>query len=522
MKTTILFLFLQLFLHFVNAQYTNVLIDADGSPTEPSIAINPKNTNQLVGGSNINNIYFSNDAGISWTNFSLYSSYGVWGDPCILADTMNNFYFTHLSYTDTPTGWIDRIVTQKSSDVGLTWNDGTFTGLNGSKDQDKSWTAFDHSALSAYKGNIYVTWTEFDDYGSFDFEMRSRIMFSRSEDLTQTWSVPVAISEFEGDCIDSDHTAEGAVPCIGPNGEIYVAWSLNDTLYFDKSLDGGETWLDNDLIVSTQPDGWDYMITGHDRCNGLPILHCDLSGGTNNGTIYINWSDQRNGTNDTDVWISKSTDGGTSWSSALRVNDDDAGRQNYLSWMTIDQATGFIYVLFYDRRNHNNAQTDVYLAYSTDGGETFTNVMISETPFTPWDSEFFGDYLNITAHNGIVRPIWARMDNGNSSIWTAIVDLPIGVEAPNHFQAQLKNYPNPFSQSTTIRFNTAVSQQLSMSICDVFGKGIMSVFDKKQFNSGAHSVELNLAGQGYADGIYIVKLDNGVYAEQIRMIVVGE
>jgi hypothetical protein len=137
-------------------------------------------------------------------------------------------------------------------------------------------------------------------------------------------------------------------------------------------------------------------------------------------------------------------------------------------------------------------------------------------------SKVTGVLLNITAHNGIVRPIWARMDNGNTSIWTAIVDFPIGIEAPNHFQAQLKNYPNPFRQKTTVSFNTAVSQILSMSVYDVFGKRIMNVFDKRQFNSGAHSVELNLAGEGYADGVYIVKLDNGVYAEQIRMGLVGE
>jgi hypothetical protein len=522
MKTIIPFLFLQLSVHFVLAQYTNIQIDANDNPTEPSIAINPKNTSQLVAGSNIDNIYYSANGGISWTNFILNSSYGVWGDPCILADTMNNFYFTHLSNTNTPTGWIDRIVTQKSSDAGATWNNGTYTGLNGSKDQDKSWTVFDRSALSAFKGNIYVTWTEFDDYGSFDLDMRSRIMFSKSEDLTETWSAPIAISEFEGDCIDSDHTAEGAVPCVGPNGQVYVVWSLNDTLYFDKSFDGGETWLDNDLIVATQPGGWDYTIAGHDRCNGLPIAQCDCSGGVNNGTIYINWSDQRNGTSDTDVWISKSTDGGTTWSPEVRVNDDAPGSQNYLSWMTIDQSTGFIYVLFYDRRNYNDNNTDVYMAYSTDGGETFTNVLISETPFTPLDTEFFGDYLNITAHNGAVRPIWARMDNANTSIWTAIVDFPIGIEAPNHFQTQLKNYPNPFQQNTTVSFNTAVSQSLSMSIYDVFGKRIMNVFDKKQFNSGAHSMELNLSGQGFANGIYIVKLDNGAHAEQIRLNVAGQ
>ena len=61
------------------------------------------------------------------------------------------------------------------------------------------------------------------------------------------------------------------------------------------------------------PGGWDYDIPGINRCNGLPITVCDLSGGSNHGTIYINWTDQRNGTDDTDVWLAKSTDGGDTW-----------------------------------------------------------------------------------------------------------------------------------------------------------------------------------------------------------------
>ena len=49
--------------------------------------------------------------------------------------------------------------------------------------------------------------------------------------------------------MDSSNSTEGAVPCIGPNGEIYVGWSAHDKLYFDRSTDGGSTWLDNDIIA---------------------------------------------------------------------------------------------------------------------------------------------------------------------------------------------------------------------------------------------------------------------------------
>jgi hypothetical protein len=90
--------------------------------------------------------------------------------------------------------------------------------------------------------------------------------------------------------------------------------------------------------------------------------------------------------------------------------------------MTVDQSTGYIYVVFYDRRNYVNENTDVYMAFSRDGGVTFINERISESPFFPESSAFMGDYINIAASNGVVRPVWTRVDTTQLSVWTAIID----------------------------------------------------------------------------------------------------
>jgi hypothetical protein len=515
--------FLLLFLLSARAQFTNIMIDNVGDPTEPSIAINPLNTNQMVAGSNIDNQYYSANAGQTWTKQTLTSDWGVWGDPCIVTDTSGRFYFLHLSYSAESNGWIDRIVCQRSDDGGLTWPVKNYMGLNSSKDQDKEWAAYDGVATSPYKGTMYVTWTEFDSYGSSNVSNRSRIRFSKSTDHGVTWSSAQTISQFTGDCIDSDNTAEGAVPAVGANGEVYVSWSLDDTIYFDRSLDGGQTWLATDIVAATQPGGWDYAIAGHDRCNGLPITYTDLSGGPNHGTIYLNWSDQRNGNTDTDVWLSKSVNGGNTWTAPVRVNSDAAGRQNYLSWMTVDQATGVVYIVFYDRRNYSSSsmQTDVYLAYSTDAGNTFTNVIVSSSPFTPSSSQFFGDYTNIAAYNGIVRPIWARMVSGNSSVWTAIVDQPVGMNAADNFSlhAELKNYPNPFSSKTTIAFNSAVRQKLSLKLSDITGRTIDNLFHEKEFAAGSVELEFDNSKYNLPAGIYLLELSNGKYKEVAKISV---
>ena len=271
-------------------------------PQEPSIVINPKNPNQLVGGANLNNYFYSSNGGATWNYGTLHSTWGVWGDPVLIVDTSGNFYFFHLS--DYPLGeWIDRIVCQKSTDGGVSWSDGTWFGLYGTKAQDKQWATVDRRT-----NIIYVTWTQFDEYESTNPLDSSIILFTKSVDGAETWSEPKRINKIAGDCLDSDNTVEGAVPAVGTDGEIYVVWMGPAGLVFDKSTDQGVTWLDNDIIVTNVPGGWDIDIPGINRCNGLPVICCDTSQGTYRGTIYINWSDQRNGTDDTDVWLVKSSD----------------------------------------------------------------------------------------------------------------------------------------------------------------------------------------------------------------------
>lgn len=404
--------------------FKNVIIDSTTIPysvCEPSICISPINQDLIIGGSVLNNVYLSNDGGVTWTKDKLQSSYGVFGDPVIRADYEGNFYFSHLS---NPTGrayqdpeFLDRIVVQKSSDNGLTWNDGSYSKPSMTKDHDKQWMVTDPRT-----NHLYMTWTEFDKYGSKKAEDKSRILFSKSTDGSNSWSDPITISDLEGDCIDDDNTTEGAVPAVGPNGEIYVAWSYNEKIFFDRSDDDGLTW-GKDKIIANQPEGWTIDIPGIPRCNGMPITEVDLSQGPYRGNIYVNWGDQRNGTDDTDIWIISSSDGGNKWTSAKRVNDDLAGKHQFLSWMDIDPTTGYIYIVFYDRRAYDDNATDVYLAYSTDGAETFTNVKISEKPFTPTIGGFFGDYNDISAYNGRIRPIWTRLDNNVQSVWTALIDL---------------------------------------------------------------------------------------------------
>ncbi len=412
-----------LIISFSYAQYKNVKVNkSDNSPEEVSVSVNPINPLNIVAGANVNNYYYSFDGGETWENGVLESSdYSVWGDPCLLFDPKGNSYFVHLAFP--PQGqFIDRIVCQKSTDGGMKYNNpGTFTGLNVPKGQDKAWACVDWLRHD----NLYISWTQFDKYNSKKPEDHSNIMFSFSTDAGASWSAAKQINEVPGDCRDSSNTVEGAVPCTGPDGEIYDSWSGPAGIVFNRSIDGGITWMKKDIFVCEQVGGWCYDIEAIYRCNGMAVTGCDVSNGPYKGTIYVNFSDIRNGVSDVDIFLCKSTDGGNTWSKPKRVNDDSFGnnRVQFMSWMYVDPITGSVNILFYDRRNYDDTQTDVYLARSTDGGESFANIKISESPFIPVKRIFFGDYIGLSSYNDYVANMWMRMDNGRTSVWYCGIDF---------------------------------------------------------------------------------------------------
>ncbi len=424
-RRLILFITLMVTLSYVaSAQFKNIMladqVEGKYPPVEPSIAINKKNPKNIVVAIVLDRVVATYDGGATWSESKLTSALGVFGDPAIISNSKGKFFYFHLA---DPSGkgraddaWLDRIVCQSSIDEGITWSEGASIGHNPPADQDKPWPA-----VHPKKNLVCVTWAKFDKYGSKEPSCQSNIMFSKSANGNK-WSKPVQINESPGDCLDDDNTAMGAVPAIGSDGKIYVAWANRSNIYFDRSYDGGNTWLQNDLLIAKQEGGWTMDIPGLQRSNGLPVLAIDNSEGRARGVLYLVWADQKNGKDDTDIWLMRSLNRGDSWSKPIRINKDAAGKHQFLPWVTVDQTNGNVYIVYYDRRNYTDNQTDVYLAYSTDGGKNFSEKKISESPFVPEASKFFGDYTNIDAHAGLVAPVWTRMDNGKTSVWTTLIN----------------------------------------------------------------------------------------------------
>jgi BNR repeat-like domain len=381
---------------------------------EPSIAIHPKNQNIQIAGSVMDDYYYSTDGGDTWTSNTLTSKFGVGGDPVLIFDSLGRAYYFHLSNYSWGS-YLDRMVCQYTDDVSSTFSAGSHPLPAGKKVQDKQWVCVD-----PVNNHIYMTWTQFDTYNSKKPEDSTIIVFSKSEDQGVSWSDPIRISKYGGNCRDDNNTVEGAVPTVGRNGEIFVVWTGPKGLVMQKSTDKGSTWLPEEKRVHEHHGGWNIEIPGFNRANGLPILTSDHSKGENHGNLYLNWCDRKEGNDNSDSWLCVSKDEGTTWSEPVKVNQDKGMSHQFFTWMTVDQSTGYLYFVYYDRRDEKKKnRTHVYAACSKDGGRTFTEIRLTKKPFIPNSKKFFGDYLNIAAVNGTIRAIYPRMDKKEISLWVA-------------------------------------------------------------------------------------------------------
>ncbi len=497
----------------LRAQPVNIRISEPSlrDPEEVSIALNPKNLNQLAVGANISYLFTSSNAGATWDMTHIDQPLGVWGDPCLMFDDSGILYYEHLSGHGWPpvdTQFLWRIVVQRSSNAGRTFDNGAEIGFDPPTQQDKAWLALDRSQ-TASKGMLYTSWTEFDKYASTLPLDSSRMYFSLSSDRGKNWSGRVRVDDTAGDCLDSSNTVEGITTAASPDGSINIAWQARQHIYFDRSTDGGRTF-GKDRIIAEQPGGWNFDVPGISRANGFAMLASDLNPQSPYyGRLYIMWSDQRRGV--TDVYFMGSTNDGATWSKEIRVNDDSSLNHHFFPSMALDPVTGRIYIVFYDRRNYIGGQpwsvsmTDVYLARSADGGESFTNEKISENAFEPFSKVFIGDYIGITAYDRHVYPVWMRMDDSLLSVWTAqIVDTASSAGVVGGIPAaQDRLWITGDGLRPSVAFQLADHERVSIELFDMLGRRVASLLSG-EYGAGEYRIGIP---PDVPNGAYIVRLN---------------
>ena len=232
---------------------------------ETAIAQNPSNPRQVVAGFNdyrrgdgTCGTAFSGNGGSSWTDstmpngFTRGTAFGnvarqYWqasGDPSVAWDSRGNAYYACQvfmrgpSTTNNPDQSSAVYVFRSTGDAGASWN---FTGhpaietfdTTGTILNDKPYMAVDASPTSPFRDRIYVAWTIFAADGT------AYIFAVHSDDYGQTFSSPVLVSTTSPSLCTNTlglptpqgtcNFNQGAAPFTGPDGTLYIAYSNFNT-----------------------------------------------------------------------------------------------------------------------------------------------------------------------------------------------------------------------------------------------------------------------------------------------------
>ncbi len=395
-------------------------------------------------GNSAQGYYYTVDGGNSWAGADILPNNGGGRcDPSTCFDAEGNGYLVTLSPNSTsePDGYF----VQKTNDLGVTWGS-QVRGIGPSSNFDKEMATVDNTPSSPYVNNFYCAWTDFSDSYS--------VKFNRSIDGCNSFTQSITLKSGFG---------QGTNVQTGPNGEVYVCWAdygdgdvPANGIGFSSSTDGGVSFITKIAFsysgIRIQGPN---ALFNNTRVNDFPSMAVDKSCGTNRGKIYITYPTKENGNGKSIIQVRSSFDGGNSWSNPITVSITNS-LQNFLPWIAVDDATGVVSVVYYSFDASSGFTTNTYVAYSLDGGESFTNIKVSDqshitAPIPGFQGGYAGDYIGITSFGGKAFASWADDRNGTWQVYVSCItfDVPILFSSSNdlHINGPL-NYSNTTSSVT--------------------------------------------------------------------------
>ena len=350
--------------HQVNVNGSGQNITGDAA-NEPSIIVDPTNHNRMaIGWRQFNSVTsnfrqggygYTTDGGTTWTFPGVLENNVFRSDPVLFAQDDGKFFYNSLLQT-----FFDNIY--RSLDAGATWTNLQPAGQNATGG-DKQWHLIDNVPTSTGYHFQYQLWsTSGNNFGGRQF--------SRSTDQGVTWLNPVNIpNQPTWGTMDVDSNGNLFLGGVGGfSSPFYCERSTNAkngtaTPTFDQSTTvnlGG----DIDFSDTINPEG----------LAGQLFLYVDRSGTATNNNIYMAACVQPFGfSTGTDFMFVRSTNGGTSFSAPVKINDDPVNHAKW-HWMgTFGVApNGRIDAVWLDSRNAaNNQDSQLFYSYSTDAGATW-------------------------------------------------------------------------------------------------------------------------------------------------------
>ncbi|MEZ4652751.1 MAG: FlgD immunoglobulin-like domain containing protein [Candidatus Eisenbacteria bacterium] len=350
---------------------------------------------------------------------------------------------------------------------------------------------------------------------------------------------------------------------VAPNGGLFIV-GLNSSLssyVVSRSTDAQDP---NDASTSFTTSSVNlggsvvyFSGPNPDGLLGQSWIEIDPSAGPNGGNIYIVSSVDPSGSDPLDVHFVRSTNNGATWSTPLRLNDDSGNNWNWFGTMSV-APNGRIDVVWNDTRNTGQQNlSELFYTYSTDGGVTWSpNQQLSSV----WDSwvgwpnqNKIGDYYHMRSDLVGADLAWAATFNGEQDVYYTrigdhdcnqngisdeqeiaqgaadtngngildecegiivdVADSELGSEA-------LGGGPNPFHESTNIRFQMPESGRVQVRVFTTSGQLARTVFDGS-LSGGTHERVwdgTNDQGERLPAGLYFVDVNAAGHRSTRRMV----
>jgi hypothetical protein len=433
---------------------------------EPTIAVDPANTNIVVAGANdycaasVNGevwtgYYRSTNAGQTWA-LSLLPGYpndsspaglasplhgkcAAAGDPTQSFDTSGRLYYGFICFNRSgPVNggvYVARYLNHGATyDRTVLVKDGTPSGLFlTGLFQDKINLTVDQTSVPSTSGNVYVAWSQYDG-----FAPNNAVLFSRSTDHGLSFSRPVKVTPKE------PGTGSFADLAVGPNGAVYLTYltypsSSRPTwdIWLLKSTNGGVSWTAPAHVDTIQSfDSDQFSGNGFVDCGDGPFA---CPSGFTYSRFFSSSAVAADATGVHVVYAAEKVDGqakifirnspnGVSWPTAPTTID--AVSRGHQWFPDIASAGGILTVIFNDSREDGAYSPDrppgntadgvnsgdvvnAFIARSSDGGTSWTETKVSSHGSNyGWETHgsrrvgFWGDYNYVSSVPGAVWVTW--------------------------------------------------------------------------------------------------------------------
>ena len=403
------------------SSFANINVSATpGNHAEGTIVVDPRNPSRLFAASNAPGVgllaALSFNGGATWTRRPMAGdAVGKTGlaadglapaccDPSAAFDRFGNLYLTYAHDAD------HGVEIVRSTDGGATFSSvASFAG------------DLDQPTVSAGPDTVWVT-----------FKRGNSVAAAGAP----TTGLGAAITFGTPQAIPGSARGNFGDIAVGAQGQVAVTYQQGAKIGVSVDPDGlGPAKFGRRIIATTTKVG------GFDRIAAQPDRGIDAEAALAYdrratpgvaGRLYLLYTDEQpDGSDNTDIMLRYSPDGGVTWSAPARVNSDAGLSSQFLPRMTLDDTTGDLYFAWLDTRNDLGAGgSDDTNRIPNDDAETFVNrvrpsseglligddVQVSQSASNAETSDSsieLGDYIGVAFDGTNVLPLWA--DNSNST-----------------------------------------------------------------------------------------------------------